>query len=219
MSIGVITVAYGDKYRGFLPRWVEAINSLHTKPEQVTIVTDDMTDAAMQAADVESLLTIVGAKGEHVHHPQVYANQAVEATDTDWICKMDVDDIIYSHAFDRLAEADCDVWMFGISYQTQTMLAPSVNSQTILDSPHNLVFSGSPYRKWVTEKARYRDMIYEDWMFWIDCAAQNARFQPSGTIDYEYVMHDDNISSRADDHYWKQVVRRLRDVTDRESPT
>lgn len=207
----MVTVAYGQTYRDFLPRWVEAINSLTTRPDTVTIVTDDMTDAAMQAADVRSALTVVSAKGEHRHHPQVYANQGIEATETDWICKMDVDDLIYPHAFDTLATAECDVWMFGIRYRTQTMLALSVDSQTILESPHNLVFSGSPYRRWLTEKAHYRDMIYEDWMFWIDCAAQGARFQPSGTVDYEYVMHEDNISRRADDQYWQGVVRGLRD--------
>lgn len=211
MSIGLITVAYGDKYRSFLPEWVRAVNSLNTPPDRVTIVTDDTTDAAMQAADVRSLLTVVRAEGGHRHHPQVYANQAVAVTETEWICKMDVDDLIYPHALDPLPDVDCDVWMFGIRYRGNDLHPPAVDASTILQSHHNLVFSGSPYRRWLTEKATYRDMIYEDWMFWVDCAAQGARFCTSGTIDYEYVMHGDNISSRADDQYWQGVVRGLRD--------
>ena len=211
MSIGVVTVAYGAKCRAFLPRWVEAINSLAVEPDEVTVVTDDLIDATMKTADVNSLVRVIKAEGTHTHHPQVYANQAVEVTSTEWICKMDVDDIIYPHAFDRLGDADCDVWMFGIRYCNQSLYAPAVTAEHIMTSPHNLVFSGSPYRRWLHDEATYRDMIYEDWMFWIDCAAQGARFCHSNTIDYEYVMHDDNISTRADDAYWQSEVRRLRD--------
>lgn len=207
----MVTVAVGSKYRDFLPRWVTGLNLLVTQPSEVTVVTDDLADAALKASGIRAPLRLMRAEGGHQHHPQVYANQAIKVTETDWICKMDVDDIIYPHAFDRLDQANCDVWMFGIRYRDRNLHAPAVTAEDILRSPHNLVFSGSPYRKWLTEKATYRDMIYEDWMFWIDCAAQEARFCHSNTIDYEYVMHEDNISSRADDAYWQSVVRSLRD--------
>lgn len=210
MSIGVITVAHGDKYRLFLPEWVKAISELNTAPDQITVVSDDVDDALKKLGNVTLPVTVISAVGKHQHHPQVYANQAVAQTDTDWICKMDVDDRIYPHAFDRLNNTKCDVWMFGIRHQNQTLLPNLVNSETILTSPHNLVFSGSPYRKWLTHGAKYRDMIYEDWAFWIDCAKQNARFCPSNTIDYEYIIHGDNISSRSNDSYWAAVVRGLK---------
>lgn len=210
VSIGLITVAYGPAYRRFLPRWGEAVSRLNTPPDQITVVTDNPVDVLDHLNVVNMPIAVIRARGEHKHHPQVYANQAVEDTDTDWICKMDVDDVIKPHAFDRLHNTPCDVWMFGISYQGRELHPPAINAQTILASPHNLVFSGSPYRKWLSQGAKYRDMIYEDWMFWIDCAKQNARFCHSGTIDYEYVMHGGNISTRSDDAYWQAVVRSLR---------
>lgn len=210
MSIGIITVAYGATYRGFLLRWAAAVNALHTQPDVVTIMTDDTGDALRQTADLRAPVQIHTIQGTHKHHPQVYANQALEHTDTDWICKMDVDDVIYPHAFNNLRNAACDVWMFGITHNGHTLLPGHVSAKDVLASPHNLVFSGSPYRKWLTTGAKYRDMIYEDWAFWIDCAKQGARFCPSPTADYDYVMHGENISTRADDGYWQAIVRSLK---------
>lgn len=207
MSIGIATVAYGQTYRDFLPQWRSAVANLHTQPDDILIVTDDAEDARRAIGDHTAI--IVPIKGAHKHHPQKYLDGPVRDLDTDWVCKMDVDDHILPHAFDRLASAQCDVFMFGIRYQGKNLHAPPVRAQNIIEIPENLVFSGSPYRKWLLSEATYRDMIYEDWAFWIDCAKQNARFQSSGTIDYDYVMHGQNISIRADDKYWRSIVRSL----------
>jgi hypothetical protein len=207
VSIGIATVAYGQKYRDFLPYWIWAVQCLNTQPDEILIVTDDVGDARRAVGDHRA--TIVHTEGSHKHHPQKYLDPAIRRLETDWVCKMDVDDLIRPHAFDRLATAHCDVWMFGIHYQNHDLHAPHITAEDILRLEANLVFSGSPYRKWLLTEASYRDMIYEDWAFWVDCAKQNARFQPSGTIDYDYVMHTDNISTHANDGYWQSVVRSI----------
>ena len=210
MSIGLVTVAYGVTYRAFLPAWIEAVNQLNTPPDRITIVTDDVSDVRIHAAASVVEVEVIAAKGKHKHHPQVYVNQAIAATDTDWICKMDIDDKILPHAFDCLRNLPCDVYMFGIRHQGQDMTAQQITYVHVLQSPHNLVFSGSPFRKWVWTSNQYKDMIYEDWAFWIGCAKQQARFLQSETIDYEYVSHGHNISEQSDDSYWQQIVRSLR---------
>ena len=53
-------------------------------------------------------------------------------------------------------------------------------------------------------------MICEDWMFWIEAAKNGARFQASPSIDYEYVLHGDNITSRTDMSYWENKVRGMK---------
>ena len=206
-----MTVAVGPTYQAFLPAWAESIAALNTQPEQVTVVSDDLAPTyAAQLSEILNQWQLITSTKTWTHHPQVLVNDGIKATDTDWICKLDVDDRIYPHAFDRLHNTACDVWMFGIRHGDLLLHPPAAKAEDILRSPHNLVFSGSPFRKWLTGGAGFRDMIYEDWMFWIDCAKQNARFCHSGTIDYEYVTHGENISSRVDDAYWQAVVRGLR---------
>lgn len=211
MSIGLVAVAYGDKYRAFLPRWMRAVTMLERQPDRVMIVTDDVPSAIAALGDVYlSSAIFKQAHGTFVNHPQVLVNEAIASVNTEWICKMDIDDVIFPHAFNNLDRTDADVYMFGIQLSGQWLPARNVTRSDILKSPHNLVFSGSPFRRWVWEAAPYRDMICEDWMFWINAARNGARFQASPDIDYEYVIHGDNITLHTDMQAAERNVRGMR---------
>lgn len=212
MSIGLVAVAYGAKYRAFLPRWLRAVTALETKPDRIMVVTDDVPSAIATLGDVYLSRTVFKqAAGTFEHHPQVLVNEAIASVDTEWVCKMDVDDIIFPHALNALDESpDCDVYMFGIQLSGKWLPARHATRADILKSPHNLVFSGSPFRRWVWERAPYRDMICEDWAFWIEAARNGARFQASPNIDYEYVIHGDNITLRSDMAAAEERVRGMR---------
>lgn len=208
MTIGVVTVAIGEKYRAFLPRWMRAVTMLERQPERVMIVTDDVPSAIAGLGDVYlSSAVFKQAHGTYTHHPQVLVNEAIASVDTEWVCKMDVDDVIFPHALNNLDRTDADVYMFGIQLAGQWLPARHTTRADILKTPHNLVFSGSPYRRWVWEAAPYQDMVCEDWMFWLDAARNGARFQASPDIDYEYVLHGDNITLQVDQGHWEGVVR------------
>lgn len=210
MSIGVVTVAHGEKYRAFLPEWAEAVSRLETQPDAVTIVTDTL-DCEHLAAACDLLspdAAVIETRSSWTNHAQVLVNEAIAFTRTDWICKMDVDDLIMPHALNDLPH-DADVFMFGILLDGRNLYPQNISRQHVLDAPFNLVFSGSPFRRWVWSESPFRDMIYEDWMFWIDAAKNGARFTPSRTVDYEYRIHGSNVSLSCDEAYWASVVRAL----------
>jgi len=210
VTIGVVTVAYGPTYRAFLPEWAEAVGALQTVPQQVTIVTDEVNPVIADHVSeyVPGAVWVISPRVP-IHHPQVLVNDAIAITHTDWICKMDADDIIYPHAFNGMDHYPSDIFMFGIHLQGRDMPPNNVTGQQVLQSTENLVFSGSPFRRWVWEENHCRDMIYEDWAFWREAARAGAIFRPSGTIDYEYRIHGGNISLRADDQYWREAVRSI----------
>lgn len=206
MTVALVTVAYGETYRQFLPEWCEQVSRLHREPEQIIIVTDDVEECEA-LVDWLPGMGIVLASTEPAVHPQVCVNDAIRETDTEWVCKMDVDDRIYPHALDNLSGCDADVYTFGVRLGVTNLPARHVTRGDIIRTPHNLVFSGSPFRRWVWEASPYRDMICEDWRFWVDAARNGARFQASPTIDYEYVIHGDNVSQRGDLSEWETEVR------------
>lgn len=210
MTIGVAAVAYGETYRAFLPRWARAITALERKPDKVIVVTDDVPSCLEQLGDSRlHNITFLQARGTYIHHPQVLVNEGIVRLDTDWVCKMDIDDIIFRHAFNDLP-VDADVYMFGIQLNEKWLPARHVTRGDIMRSDYNLVFSGSPFRKWVWEKSPYKDMICEDWAFWLDAAKNAARFVASPNIDYEYVLHGDNITLRSDMATAENRVRGMR---------
>lgn len=210
MSVGLVTVAYGAKYQAFLLTWAQAVSRLNTPPEQIIIVGDDIDMGILNTVDgllygVEYLHSTTVPE----HHPQILVNEAIARLSTKWVCKIDVDDWIKPTALDEQPWPG-DIRMFGIELNGQPMPAQQVTASDVLGSPHNLVFSGSAFRKWVWEAAPYRDMIYEDWAFWIEAAKNGAQFTQSGQIDYEYRLHGANISMHCNDPYWRQKVNELR---------
>ncbi len=211
MTVGVVAVAYGDTYRAFLPRWMRAMTMLEQKPQQIMVVTDDVPDCIARLGDVYlSSVIFKQAHGTFEQHPQYLVNEGIASLQTDWVCKMDVDDIIFPHAFNGLHDCLADVYMFGIQLGEKWLPAHHVTAKDVLRAQHNIIFSGSPFRRWVWEKQPYRDMICEDWMFWIDAAKNGARFQASPNIDYEYVIHGDNITLHTDMEVAENNVRGMK---------
>jgi len=210
VSVAVVTVAVGDAYQARLPEWARAVAALDRQPDEVIIAVDDLPGRIIN--ELELILRdfwIVPSERAWRHHPQVLINEAIAVSESEWICKMDADDLILPHALTPLNDLDADVLMFGISHGGQDLQLQGVTAEAILTRQANLVFSGSPFRRRLWETNRFRDMIYEDWAFWIGCAEQGARFHPSGTIDYIYTIHDGQISARSDSAYWASVVRSL----------
>lgn len=205
-----MTVAVGAPYQSRLPGWARAVAALERPPDAVTIAVDDIADKlADEIANILPVAEIVQSNRPWAHHPQVLVNDAIEYTRTDWICKMDADDVILPHALSRLDGFGGDVLMFGIVHNGRPLVAPDVTAEAVLARTGNLVFSGSPYRRHLWEGNEYRDMILEDWAFWIGCAQRGAAFASLGTVDYLYTSHPGQITRRADESYWAQVVRGL----------
>ena len=184
---------------------------LEQKPEQIMVVTDDVPDCIARLGDVYlSSVIFKQAHGTFERHPQYLVNEGIASLSTDWVCKMDMDDIIFPHAFNGLHDCFADVYMFGIQLNDKWLPAHHVTTKDVLRSNYNLIFSGSPFRRWVWEKQPFRDMICEDWMFWIDAAKNGARFQASPNIDYEYVIHGDNITLHTDMEVAENNVRGMK---------
>jgi hypothetical protein len=97
--------------------------------------------------------------------------------------------------------------MFGIRYEGKNLPAQQVTRFDIMRSPYNLVFSCSPFKRWVWRESPYLDMICEDWAFWIQAARNGARFQSSPSIDYEYVIHGSNITLHSNVWASENLVR------------
>lgn len=215
VTIGIVTVVVGDTYLAKIHTWAKAVSQLDRQPDVVTLVTDHMPRKYVEILD-DALprWQLITTKRTWRHHPQVLVNDAIAETKTDWICKMDADDIILPHALSPIGSVSGDIWMFGMRRLNDYLYSQPVTFQQVLGSlyeatPVNYVNSGSPFRKHLWTGNPYRDMIYEDWAFWIGCAKQKAIFKSSPSIDYEYVVHDQQISANIDNDYWVQKVREL----------
>ena len=201
MSVALITVAVGADFQKFLPQWANAASQLETTPDEIIIVGDPLPEQIRDAIDMHLPRWIwMRGKGSWKRHPQILANEAIAFSRSEWICKIDADDLILPHALNPLENWEADVCMFGISVNGERNLIPQpLTARQLLASPHNPLFAGSPFRRAIWQQTPgFQDMIYDDWAFWRGCARDCATFLPSGTIDYLYRLHEDNSSMKAD---------------------
>jgi hypothetical protein len=208
-TIGIVTVAMADLYRGFLPEWAAAVAALNRQPDDVRIVVDEMNDELW--SDILGLLPnakLVKSTGEWEHHAQVLANEAIAQMETDWVSRLDADDLILPHAFDRLDGVTADVYSFGISINyKQDCPAMPVSTSTVRHETNNYLRSASPFRRsvWVANGG-FVDAVYQDWIFWRQAAAHGAEFEASGTVDYIWRLHDAQVSANCDDEAERRRV-------------
>jgi len=197
VTIAVVTSCTGADYHQFLFPWAVAVAGLNRLPDRVIVATDaddDLLD------EVSVLLEVWWVRPTTVPsvHPAVIVNDAIAWAKTDWVCRLDVDDVIRPHALDDVDLCDADVYCFGYEVGGQPVLAPPITAEGMLAFSDNPLAACSPWRRWIWERQPYRDVAYDDWAFWRDAARNGARFAPSGRVDYEYRQHPGQFTRRTD---------------------
>ncbi len=194
MTVGVVTAAVGHEYERFLPEWAEAVAALEVTPDRIVIV------ASPQFAPITLPIPVqwISAEGPAPRWGIAYMNQAIAACQTDWIAKIDVDDIPFPHMLNPLAESTADILSVGYSVDGTEVHAANVTADQIRSLDMNHLASCSPFRRALWVKHPYRDTLYADWAFWAECARSEAVIQRSGTIDYLYRIHPGQATAGAD---------------------
>ena len=153
MTIGIVSVFYGEYYQTFLRDWAESIAQLEKKPDHIAIVCDKISSSNKKNLykTLDSSIDIIITKSIPQCHAKILINEAVLQCNTEWICKMDADDRFFPHALNKLDSIDEDVFMFGLLL-TQwknkrlignpiAMYAQHANTEMIKTSSENLVFN------------------------------------------------------------------------------
>lgn len=198
MSVGIVTSCYGPTYYGFLDQWSLAILDLNKHPDWITIVHDGVPEELQRILNRRIDPVWIELQTSHRLHPQVNVNEAISRTFTDWILKVDVDDLLLEHALDGWQDTEADVVSFGYRIDLADHPSRPVTAEQMMAKLDNPIGSCSPFRRWVWEANKFRDTLYDDWAFWIEAARAGAVFSHTGRVDYRYRSHPEQISKRID---------------------
>lgn len=209
MSVGIVTTCYGPDYYGFLDEWSGALLELNSEPDWVTIVHDGVPDDLRSKVDDRLSPVWVTDKTPVEIHPQSHINTGIAVTFTDWILKVDVDDLLLPHALDGWQNLSADIVNFGYSINGAAFPSRKVTAEWMLEKQSNPIGSCSPFRRWVWESNRFQDLGYDDWAFWILAAQVGAVFDATGRIDYVWRQHPAQITNRIDHGHALDQIRRL----------
>lgn len=210
MTVGICSVAYGETYHNFLGEWSQAVAALETKPDVITIVHDGVTQSTRDA--VNNLIDVLWVEDHFTqfeYHPQYLINTAISLTRADWIMKLDVDDLVLPHALNGVKDCQADVLNLGYRVGAAEFLSQRVSTEQVLQRSSNLISSCSPFRKWLWHRNPFKDISFDDWGFWFEAAREGATFDATGTVDYIYRVHEQQITHRINQTHAASVVRAL----------
>lgn len=211
LNIGVVTAAWGD-YGQFLSDWADSLINQTVKPTMVAIVDAGLTDpdAFLDAANKLHAAGLDVRFGNIITRGMgVAMNRAVELTPTEWIIRLDADDILLPHAIADVAELaeDTDVVSIGALRDGREVLFPDTSTEWILSGRQGAM-SPSAFRRKFWEHAPF--LTANDWIesaFWVGLAHHGARFTPTTRAGFVYRRHEGSHSATIS-QYDKTAARR-----------
>lgn len=208
-TIAVVAACIGSTYWGFLPEWAQRVSALNRVPDEVAIVTD-APEHVRAGLDHELPISWVLPQRNWRNHAAYLVNDAIAAIGSEWVAKLDIDDLALPNYLDGVDDADADVWCVGYRINGNDIVIPQWDAAAILRASNNLLASCSPFRRWLWALAEWPDSVFDDWCFWLHAAYNDARFQTSGAIGYEYRQHPNQTTRRADLDAAHQQVKNAR---------
>ena len=196
----VLTVSIG--YNHFLKEWADAVSKLNVKPDEILIGVDNI-DSKLKKYIENKLVKIkwISLEKRNVKHFGEYYNEVINEVESEWVCKIDADDLILREAYDELHRVEEDIFAFGCtSSLTGKKSVPPLNLSPIkiLESTTNLLSSLSPFRKKVWLVNKFKDYYFDDWTFWVDAASSGFTFASSNKSNYIYRDHKMQATKKID---------------------
>jgi hypothetical protein len=192
-SVTVFAGLYGTDYDHYLPAWLEAVKA--AKPSAIIIGTD-------RKRTIPGVTVVVKKAPATQRHPAAhYQNLAASAADTEWLCQMQIDDLIRPDAFDGLDAVTADVWQVGYErsdgYTYTPHALPGADLLALQDNPY--VMASPIRREAFTAAGGYPDIAFEDFGLWRTLARGEHTFAAAGRITFDYSWHPETSRTGQDD--------------------
>lgn len=179
MNIGITAIIYNG-YGKFLEKFLESVDQLDPKPSQITVVFGKNHGyGGVVPAHIHSVYAI------HEDNLGKLKNIGVGHTVTEWIVGMSVDDQILPWALKEFEkhEEGADIIVSKYLYMAEKAICvhPKITKEVLLSEIYyikrgNYMHGSTPFRRALWEKHNYHENDCFNTLFWIDCAADNARF-------------------------------------------
>ena len=191
MTVGIVTTV--GTYYHHLPQWAASIKALHRQPDEVVIAASEPWRVWVSLEDMG--VDLPGLRVLAVDGPFLlsrFLNAAITAAESDWIAWIGVDDAYRPEALTGLDDCPADVLVFGMQIDGKGVWHGGLLTDSALYNP---IPCGSPFRRALWQRNPFNEDLapYEDWAFWIAAHHAGARAMPSGRVDFDYRLHDEQI--------------------------
>ena len=173
MSISLITIAEGEAYKSFVPRWWESVIRMDPMPDSIIIVIGAEDRAGVLDVITEDVPVCVVSLDEPFSN--AYFTAGFSAADTDWVGFCGIDDQMLPRAYADIPEATllgAEIIPGTIVLSNGQVWRGTWNVEAL--QRHNTLPAHSPVTKELWERVGgFPDIRWSDWGFWLKCAKEN----------------------------------------------
>lgn len=175
MSVGITlyTVAEGEAYAPFAPRWLESVRHMDPMPDQVVIVIGKDDNAGIRDLVTDDIPWKIVTLDQPFSN--AYFAAGVEAAETEWVGFSGIDDEMLPYAYRDIPRAgNAEIVVGTIILSNGHIWRGTWNPAAL--TRHNTLPAHSPFRKSLYEHVGgFPDIHWSDWGFWLKCAHYGAR--------------------------------------------
>lgn len=208
MDIGIVTIAFNG-YGRFLVPWCKSICELYSSVSTATVAlgkNHGVTDEILREARETIYLDVIEAPD--LETMGSLRNLAVEATDTEWIQYLSIDDIILPWAIEEYerysnrSDFICISWQSEATWKNAGRLTHTPKTPIEVAKTHKgFINNQSPYRRWIWERNPYMNHNYPNAPFIAGAVELGARFSKTKRPCTVYLR-------RLDSHCGRNLGRR-----------
>jgi hypothetical protein len=185
MSIAVCVTVWGDFWDRFGGQFIEQMEKLNTEPDEVIVSSPVALNLPKHWHEIVQ-----------PHHKWNNWNDTMFAANSDWVMPVGMDDIWFPDALDGLTDVDddvkiiCNPWM----ENGQLWSANQESFDQILHVSHNPMRGGSLIRRSVLWSIPYRQVVWNDWIQWIEIKKLGYKVAFRGNPCGDHIRRSDSYS-------------------------
>jgi hypothetical protein len=189
MGIAICVVVWGNYWERFGAQFIEQMENLNTEPDE--IIVSSPVPLKLPKHWVEIL---------EPHKKWDSWNSTISSARSEWICPAGMDDIWFPDGLDGLTDVPDDVNVINAAWMENGRLwgADPIGFQNILHSSHNPMFGMTLWRKSISDKIPYRQVVWNDWIQWMEIRKLGYKVEFKTKPMGDHIRHPDAYSIRGD---------------------
>ena len=206
-KVAIISIAWGNKYKHFVPSWYDHVQALKIKPDEIIVAYHPEDDTGVENLNVKLVKCYERSYSKML-------NAAIEQSNSDWIIQCPLDDMILPNALDfvNFVEKDIDV-VLTCRRTTKGDVHIGDWSSLAKKMIDHRVCHTSPFKKSLWEKVKgFPDYILADWAFFLLAYKENVKVKHWGEVTVLSNVDDNSLGASNEEKAWNEIIKLRQDL-------
>lgn len=201
-SVSIVSIAWGNKYKKFVPTWYSYIEKLKIKPSEIIIAHHPEDDTGVKELNVKLVECYDRSYSKML-------NTAISNSTSEWFIQAPLDDFLLPNSLDfiNFVEKDIDI-VLNSRVTTKGDIHIGNWSSLERDMRDHRVCHTSPIKKSLWESiGGFPDYVLADWAFFLLAYKKNIKVKHWGEVTTLSNVDDNSLGASAGKEEWNKIKK------------